>query len=165
MDTRTKQKYLGQVRTMCHLFEGHLSCLPKPMNIPAVIVDGMKAAQALGIEAMTRELAYEAESAKRDQEYLSAKLKAAEAKIEAMSAELKEIKSRPAIPLLNECERLHVKTLKPLPCGERPECYGCEHSPEDMEPIRAEWNTPGNVYQMPPRESFGVGCSLPSGDM
>lgn len=165
MDTRTKQKYLGQVRTLCHLFEGHLSCLPKPLNIPAVVIDGMRAAQALGIETMTRELACEAESAKNDQQYLSDKLNAAQVKIDVLTAELAEIKNRPALPLLNECERLHVKTLKPLPCGERPECYGCEHAPEDMEPIRAEWNTPGNVYQIPPRESWGIGSSLPSGDM
>lgn len=165
MDQRTKQKYLRQARLMLHLFEGHLSRLPKPLNILTTVMDGMRAAQALGLEVMTRELACEAEAAKNDQQYLSDKLKAAQVKIDVLTAELNEIKSRPALPLLNECERLHVKTLKPLPCGERSECYGCEHAPEDMEPIAAEWNTPGNVYPVPPRESFGIGCSLPSGDM
>lgn len=165
MDQRTKQKYLGQARLMLHLFEGHLSRLPKPLDIPSVVVDGMRAAQALGIESMTRELVCEAESAKNDQQYLSDKLKAANGKIEELTAELIEIKKRPAVPLLYECERMGVKTMKPLPCGERLECYGCDKAPEGMEPIPTVWNSQGSVYQMPPRESFGIGCSLPSGDM
>lgn len=161
MDQRTKDKYLRQARLMLHLFEGHLSRLPKPLDIPGVVNDGMRAAQSLGIEAVTRELSYEAESAKNDQQYLSDKLKAAESKIRALDAELAEIKNRPASPLMHVCERMHVRTLQPLPCGERPECYGCEKAPEGMEPVRQEWNS----YPMPPRDSFGIGRSLPSGDI
>jgi len=60
------------------------------------------------------------------------------------------------------CERMSLRTLSPLPCGTRVECFGehrCGHCPEDASPVLPE------VSCIPPVERWGIGRSVPAGDM
>ena len=71
--------------------------------------------------------------------------------------------------LLNHCDRLHVTTMQPLPCGKREECFGenpCQFVPDRKQRASgSQWTKPIPVPSPLVREAFGIGCGLPAGDM
>lgn len=214
MEERTREKYLKAARIMLHVFEGHRSRLPQSAHLATVVADGMKAAQALGIEVVTRELMAERDGLKAQLAQMqplvesrncafcgkkfypkahnglycsqACKYEARKAKERALikqsgeivkkpqDDELKEqiqpeIISKPAIIKTNHCDRLHVTTMQPLPCGKREECFGenpCQFVPDRKQRASgSQWTKPIPVPSPLVREAFGIGCGLPAGDM
>lgn len=74
------------------------------------------------------------------------------------AAERARREAKAQVDAMHYCERMSLRTLSPLPCGKRVECFGeprCERCPEDARAV------------LPPvvSDSWGIGCGLPAGDM
>ena len=74
------------------------------------------------------------------------------------AAERARREAKAQVDAMHYCERMSLRTLSPLPCGKRVECFGeprCERCPEDARAV------------LPPvvSDSWGIGRGLPAGDM
>ena len=224
MDERTREKYLRAARIMLHAFEGHRSRLPQSAHLATVVVEGLKAAQALGIEAVTRELRCELEQARALEAALTVQTDTAtqetpkqavkpetpkkpaskahryperkcchcgkdfwpeyynsaycsdvcrraahRAKYSARAAATPSLPAPAEALPQNHCDRLHVTTMQPLPCGKREECFGenpCQFVPDRKQRASgSQWTKPIPIPSPLVREAFGIGCGLPAGDM
>lgn len=175
MDARTKEKYLRRQRDFAHMAAGHLSHKPADKSYVDAADDGLQATLALWQDFVTREyrakienLTFELETARVRETSAMEDLAVARAEVERLRSELALAKAKTPLPLLNYCERMHVRQSSPLPCGDRHECWEeppCQHIPEGAIPVTLKGH-PDICHPLANNaDAWGIGRGVPVGDM